>query len=441
MSRIALRFSALLSLLALLAAGFAQTATPPTAPPATPPATTAPALEAKVKQEVLDGLKDVVTNSAFVPGIDFSKWPTFLEAHRADIDKADTDVVFARELNKVLKQFGVSHINLRTPRGASQRKSGTTSGFGMRVKKTDAGLEITDVAPQGPAGQGGIVAGDVIKEVDGKPADDPAIIRVDVGKSLAMKILKKDGSTKDLTLENKEFSNRRPETLTWIADDAAVLHIWTFANGYDLKHVESLMQEVDAKAKYLVIDLRSNGGGAVTNLNHFLSMLIPDKTPVGTFVSRTRVDEYAKTHADNLTDPVAIAAWATRKFKTNQRESVAPFTGKIAVLINRGSASASEIASAALKDCRDAVLVGKNSLGAVLASVYKGLPDGYELQYPVQDYITIKGERLEGHPRVPDLEVDAATGGADEAPLKALELMKKKASEHANTSVSTTGHG
>jgi carboxyl-terminal processing protease len=415
-------------------------------PVQTPPVAGAPkqpagnAIDAKTKEDVLAGLVDVVTKRAFVPGVDFSKWPNFVEKRKDDIDKADTDVAFARVMNNILRDFGVSHIRFRTPKAAQQRASGTTSGPGLSVKKVDAGLEVTTVAPQGPAGQLGIEVGDIIKEIEGKPATDPAVIQVEAGKSIAIKLEKKGGTTKDLTLEAKSFSTRRVETLTWIGDDAAVLRIWTFANGYDRKNIEGLINEANKKAKYLVIDLRSNGGGAVSNLNHFLSLLMPDATPVGTFVGRNVVDEYAKDHTTGLGDPVAIAAWNKVKYKTNKRDAVEPFTGKIAVLINRGSASASEICSAALKDCRDAVLVGSNSAGAVLASIYRQLPGGFELQFPVQDYVTIKGERLEGHPREPDLKLDRNPDGKDDAADKAIELLKKKTTEHANSGAKPTGH-
>src|SRR4051794_14774363 len=106
MSRIAPRFWAFACLVALSVTTFAQTANPPTTPPTTAPAT-APTLDIKAKQDVLDGVQDILMKRAFVPGVDFTKWPTFLEAHRVDIDKTDTDTAFVRELNKVLKQFGV----------------------------------------------------------------------------------------------------------------------------------------------------------------------------------------------------------------------------------------------------------------------------------------------------------------------------------------------
>jgi carboxyl-terminal processing protease len=397
------------------------------------------ALEKTTKEDVLKELETVVTKQCFVPGVEFGKWPEFLEKHREEVDKAETDVAFVREVNKVLRDFGVSHIRFRTPKAAEQRASGTTSGLGMQVKKVDAGLEVTAVAPQGPAAALGIGVGDVITEVEHKPVTDTAAIQVEVGKTIAVKVLKKGGETKELTLENKTFSNRRPETLTWIGEDAAVLKLYTFANGYDRKNVETLITEANKKAKYLIIDLRSNGGGAVSSLNHFLSLLMPDGTPLGTFISRATADEYAKSHTDGQNDPLKIAAWQERKYKTSKR-SVEPFTGKIAVLINRGSASASEIACAALKECRDAVVLGANSAGAVLASVYKKLPGGFELQYPLQDYVTIKGVRLEANPRVPDVALERSADGKDDAADKAIELLKKKAAEHSSTA-GPSGHG
>jgi carboxyl-terminal processing protease len=441
MLRSALRLKFLLGLLLVAAIGIAQTTPPPTQTPPQQEQTAAVApFDAARKAEILKGLEDIVTKRAFVPGVDFSMWPSFVEKKKTDIDKAESEADFTRVMNGILHDFGISHIRFRTPKAAESRTSGTTSGLGIQVKKVDAGLEVTAVLPAGPGGQVGLEAGDIIKEIEKKPASDPRAIQVEEGKTLSCTVLKKNGETKEITLENKRFSSRRPETLTWIADDAAVLKLYSFSNGYDRKNIERLVGEVNGKAKYLIIDLRSNGGGAVSNLNHFLSLLMPSDTPVGTFVSRSTMDAYQKEKQSKDADPIAIAAWAARKFKTNKRP-VEPFTGKIAVLINRGSASASEIAAAALKDCRDAVLVGQRSMGAVLASVYGKLPGGFELQYPVQDYVTIKGVRLEGNPREPDLVLGRSADGKDDGPDKALELMKKREQEHSNTDSGKSGGG
>jgi carboxyl-terminal processing protease len=191
--------------------------------------------------------------------------------------------------------------------------------------------------------------------------------------------------------------------------------------------LESLIAEASKKAKYLIVDLRSNGGGAVNNLNHLLSLLLPEGTPYGTFVTRRIAEDYAKEKAEGPTTPEAMADWApvSRKAKT-RKSAVAPFSGKIAVLINRGSASASEICAAALKECAGSKVVGTSSAGAVLSSVFRRLVEGFSVQYPVSDYVTIKGVRLEANPIKPDVEVTAVKKDNEPDPViaKAVQIVR-----------------
>ncbi|MFN8220385.1 MAG: S41 family peptidase [Fimbriimonadales bacterium] len=137
--------------------------------------------------------------------------------------------------------------------------------------------------------------------------------------------------------------------------------------------MEDLIKQANEKGKYLVLDLRSNGGGAVNNLQHLLSLLLPPDTVIGSFIGKSLAKRYADETKGDPADVVAIAKWSDRKYKTTKRD-VEPFKGKIAVLINRASASASEICAAALKENAKAPLVGARSAGAVLASVYAKLP-------------------------------------------------------------------
>ncbi len=169
--------------------------------------------------------------------------------------------------------------------------------------------------------------------------------------------------------------------------------------------IEKLMVEA-RKAKNIIIDLRSNGGGAVSNLGHLLGLFIDSEKPVGTFINKRALQQYTIATKEETPDVVKVAEWYTRKFRPqrNRDKELKPYEGKVAVLINRGSASASEIFAAALKDVGNAKVVGSTSRGAVLASVYGRLPHGFEIQYPVSDYVTIKGVRLEGNPVKPDSE-------------------------------------
>ena len=73
------------------------------------------------------------------------------------------------------------------------------------------------------------------------------------------------------------------------------------------------------------------------------------------------------------------------------------------MIVNKFSGSAAEIAAAALHDVLGAPVIGTKSAGAVLASVIDPVSNGFTLQYPIEDYVTIKGVRLEGNGVTPDI--------------------------------------
>ncbi|MEZ5162327.1 MAG: S41 family peptidase [Fimbriimonadaceae bacterium] len=176
----------------------------------------------------------------------------------------------------------------------------------------------------------------------------------------------------------------------------------------------------------LIIDLRNNGGGAVSNLAHLLGLFLNEAEPVGTFVNRRTVSSFQEETKEDKIDLVKIASWSDQKFKS-ARPTIKRFEGKVVVLTNRGSASASEIFASAMKETGRATIIGTQTRGAVLASTYGRLPGGFELQYPVSDYVTLKGVRLEGNPWKPDVEVTngRTSDGKDAYFEAALEVFAK----------------
>lgn len=398
-----------------------------TGPTATP--ATAPALTKESKQEILDALSDVVTKRAFVPGVDLNKWPEYLEKQREAIDKADSDAAFARAVNAAMRDLGISHIRFSNPRSAEARVRTSTVGVGLSARAEGTGLNVTSVFPSSPADTAGIKTGEIITLIDGKKPESVEVLQGDEGTEITVTVKSTDGKEREVKIKRARYSTLRENTLTWVGDDAAVLKLYSFTRGYERDQIAGLVSEASKKAKYLILDLRSNGGGAVNNLQHLLSLLMPEDTVIGTFISRQTADQYAEAHGGQAaTDPAVIAKEAKNRYST-RRLPTAPFTGKIAVLINRGSASASEICACALREKRDAVIVGANSAGAVLASVYRKLPNGYEVQYPVSDYVSQGGVRLEKNPIKPDIEISGpAEEGKDPAVEKALERMRSAAS-------------
>jgi carboxyl-terminal processing protease len=404
--------------------------------PQTPVPTT---IDAPQKEEVLNQINDIVEKTAFVPGVDFSKWPQFLSTERQDIDKATTPRLFATAVNKALHQFGFSHIVLVTPDAAQARLNKQSVGIGVLIQAEPDGMRVLNVFAGSPAAEGGLQTGDLIILGDGKKPETALDLLGDEGSTLTIKVKHANGKVEEYKLKRRKYSNVRPETLTWSNPETAVLKVNTFDLSYDKDRVETLMKQA-AGAKNLIVDLRSNPGGSILNLVHLMGLLLPPGTPIGTFISRSSVDKYVKDEGGKATDLPAIARWSQSKLRAAKND-VPPFKGHIAVLVNGGSGSAAEIAAAALRDQAEAPIVGSKSAGAVLVSVMQRIPDGFMLQYPITDFVTVNGVRLEGTGVSPIIETPALVKFNEPDPAIEKATMLLGRAELRDERGATANHG
>lgn len=382
-------------------------------------------LTAETKEKVLAGIARVIKNQAFVPGVELSKWDEFVVNEKEKIDKASTDAEFAEAVREAISKFGISHMVLMTPQAAKARVERKAVGIGVTIQPQEDGLLITNVFDDTPAKENGLVPGDLIMEADGKKLTSTSTILGDEGTQVVLKVRKGDGVVRSLTLTRRKFSNVRPETLAWISPDTAVLRIPTFDLSYNRKRIDELMAEA-RKAKNLVLDLRSNGGGAVINMLHLLGYLLPSDTQFGLFVTRSLVSDFVEETGAEPTELRKISSWAKRGWLKPSKVEGGPFAGRLAVLINGGTGSASEITAAAAKEFLGAPIVGTKSAGAVLVSTMASLSDGWQLQYPLSDYITAQGRRLEGSGVEPEVVAPMPKFGEhDDAIDKAVALLKR----------------
>ncbi len=358
-------------------------------------------LSADKKEEILAKLGKIVTESAFAGGADFSKLPEALAKEKDEIAKAKSDDDFASAVNKALFSFGYSHIVLSTPKAVKTRIERKMVGLGIRIQEEPDGIRVVDIFPSGPAAQAGLEVDDLIILANGKKPEGRTSLLGEENSKILLKVKRGEG-TKEIEVTRRTFSMDIPETVKWALPDVAVLKIPTFDLSYNRQRVEDLVKEA-SKAKLLIVDLRGNGGGAVVNLLHLSGMLLPETSKLGSFLSKSTVNRYVKEKGGDPKDLKAIAEWSHSKigpFRTN----VTRYSGHVAALINGGTGSASEMLAAALREIDGAELIGMRSAGAVLASVMVPLPYGYQLQYPITDYVTIKGVRLEGNGIKPDIE-------------------------------------
>lgn len=391
-----------------------------------------------VKQEVLDQVASILSKNAFVPGVDFSKWPDFIKSEKPQIDASNNDEEFQRAVNSALKKFGASHTVLNSPRVAELRQTGAMVGVGISTRPVPEGLLVTRCIDDAPAIRGGIIPGDIITMVDGKPAKSAAGIEGREGSDVTLTVQHIDKTSEDYILTRRKFSTVRPEELHWKDKNTVLLAVNTFGFSYDRQRVADFMKEAQ-ESQNLILDLRDNGGGEIGNLRHLLGFLVPMDKPIGTFIDRAIVDGFVSVTHGNPTDLAAIAAWTKRKVRPIPEPDIPVYKGRIVVLINGLSGSASEILAQGLHDVLGSTIVGTKSAGAVLVSLYVGASNGFMLQFPLSDYVTIKGVRLEGMGVTPNTVVNEPLIHSPTTPDpvidKALEILSKM--DHSVSTAST----
>ena len=162
-------------------------------------------------------------------------------------------------------------------------------------------------------------------------------------------------------------------------------------------------------AKGIVIDLRGNPGGVLTMImglsGHFLD------GPVNLGVIKTR-----DSSLNLVANPRMVGAAG---------QPVEPFSGPVAILVDSGSYSASEIFAGGMQSIGRARIFGSRTAGGALPAVLEKLPGGDVLQYAIGDFTTATGQRIEGRGVIPDTEVlptrQALLAGSDPALDAALD--------------------
>lgn len=385
------------------------------------PATTN--LTSEQKSEILNSMERVLTQRAFVPGADFSKWPDMIGRRQEALDKATTPTQFVRAINSALYEFGFSHITLFPPSFGQQRATQSRVGIGIRIQIEEGGLRITNVFPDSPASDASLKPGDLVFEADGKPVRGVQDLSGEEGQTSVIKV-KRGDATLSKKVTRRPYRSVLPETLSY-EGDTAVIAVPTFDQGYDRENIEKLMEDAWESPR-MVLDLRGNGGGRVTNLQHLMSFFLKrQEEPLGTFISRRAVESYVKETGDEDYTLIEVAEATTGKVRA-ARNRLGIFPGKVAVLVDRGTGSASEMAAAALREHKGSPVVGSQTAGAVLASLMMPLQagHGFWIQYPLTDYVTIKGLRLEGNGLAPDATAPPVLfGQPDQALTKAISLL------------------
>ncbi len=298
----------------------------------------------------------------------------------------------------------------RTAKNFEDRLTGEVTGIGATVEqKKDAAnhLVLTIVAPLrgSPAEKAGIQGGDELLEADGvKLTDLPledAVDKVRGAKGTTVKLLiRRDGQ--EFPLEVLRDTVKIPEIDVSYNGDIAVVQLMQFGQITDDKFHDT-MAEVQAKnPKGIVLDLRNNPGGFL----HTAGVVLGTMLPKGTLFATVKVNDGRAESDATDTEPVLHA------------------DVPMVVLINKGSASASELVAGALQDYKRATIVGETSFGKGSVQRNFSFDDGSSLKVTIAKWYTPKDRGIDGQGITPDIVVTQEPGGRDDPLLKALEILR-----------------
>ena len=325
----------------------------------------------------------------------------------------DRDALLNKSLGAAVKSLDDQFSNYFSPKDYADFQEvtqGQFSGVGMTVEETGKGLRVMTVYDDSPASKGGLEPGDVVVAVNGRSiAGDPseastAKIKGKPGTSVTLTVRsgKRERSVK---LERAQVDIPVVESTMERQGDRKVGHVrlagfTSGAHGEVGAAVKKLLRE---GADGIVLDLRDNGGGLLNEAVLISSIFIPEGKIVST-KGRSRPERVYEATGGAI-----------------------PASVPVAVLVNRQSASASEIVTGALQDRKRAEVVGTRTFGKGVFQEIEQLSNGGALDITVGEYFLPSGRNIGGG--------GVAKGDGITPDVKALDDPKTKPDEALDEAV------
>lgn len=281
---------------------------------------------------------------------------------------------------------------------------GEVSGIGAQVEFIDGVLVIVAPLPGSPAKKAGLLPGDQILAVGGESLqglgfiDAVSKVRGPKGSIAKLKIRRNGG---ELEVSVERDSIRVPEIELSYVKDIAVIKLMQFGQTTE-KEFRSLLGKVEeGHPQGVILDVRDNPGGLLHAATIVLSAFLPEGSTVA-----------------------SIAALdGTYNEVTGHPSIINPET-RVMVLVNKGSASASEIVAGALQDAKRATVVGETTFGKGTVQQLIDFADQSSLKLTVAEWLTPAGRKIEGKGITPDILVEGQSDRDDQM-LRALDLLRR----------------
>ncbi len=295
----------------------------------------------------------------------------------------------------------------------AQNVKGSFGGVGMTVGMKDGNIVVIAPLKDSPAMKAGIKAGDIITAVDGKSvvgeSSDKAVnlIRGEIDTSVKITVIHPGTKvTTDITIIRKEI--KIPTIDTETKEGVFIIHLYNFSAEAPDAFRDALTSFIQSGSKKLIIDVRGNPGGYLEAAVNMASYFLPE----GTVVVSEKQGKDAKVVNHRSTAITGL-----------------PRDIQVVVLVDNGSASASEILAGALRDHGIAKVVGEKSFGKGSVQELINLPDGSSLKVTIAKWYTPNGVSISEHGIVPDFPVSFGTSSPKNKDGTLIDIQMKKAIE------------
>lgn len=314
-------------------------------------------------------------------GQDWSRWSKhYVDQIKTEEDAyvainsmlASLDDPYSRFLNK--EEYAEQNVNI----------DAKIVGIGVNIMSVDGKVLIISVVDGTPASKAGIKAGDIILkangvDVSGKDVGDvAALIRGELGTTVSIELLrKKQRMTMTIKREEIKIKNIKADV---VDKNIGYIQIVSFiSSDMTSEFVDALDKTKDCQG--LILDLRGNTGGLLPN-----AIVIADM-----FLTQGHI--------------VSVVDREKQKAVIDAQSKQYAINKPVVILIDEGTASASEILSGALKDNQKAILVGKRTFGKGMIQKIYPLPNETGMNLTIAKYLTPKGYDINKKGILPDYEI------------------------------------
>ncbi|MDY6065880.1 MAG: S41 family peptidase [Finegoldia sp.] len=303
------------------------------------------------------------------------------------INKEDQKIGAIEGYVKALGDPYTEYLDQEEYEALNQSTEGEYAGVGLVVSPSDNGMiEVVSPIKGGPAADKDIKAGDIILKINGKEyngetmSDAVKVMKGEVGTDVTITFSRKE---KDQTRVFDETLTRAMISLTTVESemigDIGYINISQFERKTGKEFIDAF-ESLKGKSKGIIIDLRYNPGGLLDSTVEIADYLLPEGPIVKT------VDKNGKETVE----------------KSASSEQNIPMV----VLVNKSSASASEILTGALKDYGKATIIGENTFGKGIVQSVIPLESKDALKVTISEYFSPKGNKIHKKGVAPDIKVD-----------------------------------